>query len=83
MSTARTIHVRLFAILREQAGVSTLEVVTDAATPVDLYRELQTQHALAFPLHLLRVSVNERYADPTTALADGDRVVFIPPVAGG
>lgn len=83
MTTSRKIHVRLFAILREQAGLSTLDVVTSAATPAALYEELQTRHALAFPLRLLRVSVNERYADLTTPLTGGDRVVFIPPVAGG
>ena len=32
---------------------------------------------------LLRVAINERYADMMTPLAAGDRVVFIPPVAGG
>ena len=29
------------------------------------------------------VAVNQRYARPETALADGDEVAFIPPVAGG
>ncbi|MBI2516498.1 MAG: MoaD/ThiS family protein [Opitutae bacterium] len=83
MSASRKIHVRLFAILREQAGLSALDVVTGAVTPGTLYAELQARYALTFPLRLLRVAVNERYADLTTPLAGGDRVVFIPPVAGG
>jgi molybdopterin synthase sulfur carrier subunit len=77
------LQVRFFAILREQAGCSALEVDTTARTPAALYDELQTQHGLTFPAALLRVSVNERYADMSASLSPGDRVVFIPPVAGG
>lgn len=77
------IHVRFFAVLREQAGCSAIDVGTSARTAAALYTELQTRHALTFPVSLLRVSINERYAEMTTPLAAGDRVVFIPPVAGG
>ena len=79
----RRLHVRFFAVLREQAGRATLEVETAAATPTELYAELQTRLPLSFPPALLRVSVNDRYAEMTSALGPGDRVVFIPPVAGG
>jgi len=81
--TSIRLKVRFFAVLREQAGCSTLTLETTASTPAGLYSELQTKHALTFPVSLLRVSVNERYAEMTTPLAAGDRVVFIPPVAGG
>ncbi len=74
---------RFFAILREQAGRATLETTSEARTPAALYRELQAQLGLKFPAHLLRVSINERYADMAAPLAPGDRVAFIPPVAGG
>lgn len=81
--TTIRLNVRFFAVLREQAGCSTLTLETAAATPAALYAELRTKHALTFPVSLLRVSINERYAEMTTPLATGDRVVFIPPVAGG
>jgi len=32
---------------------------------------------------MLKVAVNEEFAAWDRPLADGDRVVFIPPVAGG
>lgn len=84
MPSARQIHVRFFAILREQAGVSTLTVDTAAPDPAALYAELQQRHpGLTFPASLLKVSVNERYAELTTPLFSDARVVFIPPVAGG
>ncbi|RXK53386.1 MoaD/ThiS family protein [Oleiharenicola lentus] len=80
----RQIHVRFFAILREQAGVPTLTVESAAPDASALYAELQQRHpGLSFPAHLLKVSINERYVELTTPLAAGDRVVFIPPVAGG
>ena len=81
--TRHQIHVRFFAVLREQAGCSSITAETTASTPADLYAELKTRHPLTFPVSLLRVSINERYAEMTTPLATGDRVVFIPPVAGG
>lgn len=84
MPSSRQIHVRFFALLREQAGCASL--VTDTAAPdaAALYAELQARFpALSFPTRLLKVSINERYAGLTTPLAAGDRVVFIPPVAGG
>jgi len=82
--TTRQIHIRFFAILREQAGCSTVTVETAAVNPLALYAELQARFpGLTFPVALLRVSSNERYVDPAVPLAAGDRVVFIPPVAGG
>lgn len=83
MPPPRQLHVRFFAVLREQAGCSAVDVESAAPTPAALYAELQARHALTFPVALLRVSVNERYADMSTPLAAGDRIVFIPPVAGG
>ena len=81
---SRQLHVRFFAILREQAGCSALDVSSTAPSPAALYAELQARFAsLTFPATLLRVSINERYADMSAPLTADDRVVFIPPVAGG
>jgi molybdopterin synthase sulfur carrier subunit len=83
MATGRFIHIRFFAVLREQAGVSSLDFSTNATTPSELYAELQAARGLVFPAALLRVAINEKYATMATLLQPGDRVVFIPPVAGG
>ena len=82
-AATRPIHIKFFAVLREQAGVSTLERHTGAQTPAALYQELQASHGLQLSAALLRVAVNERYVTMETPLQAGDRVVFIPPVAGG
>ena len=82
--SARPLHVRFFAILREQAGCSICDASSAASDANQLYAELQQRFpGLVFPVHLLRVSINERYAPMDTALHAGDRVVFIPPIAGG
>ncbi len=83
MGPGRSVHIRFFAVLREQAGVSTLEHPTTARTAAELYDELKAGRGLTFPAALLRVAINDRYATMDTPLQAGDRVVFIPPVAGG
>jgi molybdopterin converting factor subunit 1 len=83
MPATRRIQVRFFAILREQAGVSALECETPARTPAELYQELAGARGLTVPAALLRVAINDRYATLETPLRPDDRVVFLPPVAGG
>ncbi len=79
----RTVHVQYFAVLRERAGTSSESLRTDAVTPAELYEELRMKHDLGLPRSLLRVAVNEDFCDWEQPLQDGDRVVFVPPVAGG
>jgi molybdopterin converting factor subunit 1 len=79
----KQIHVQYFAVLREQAGRSEESLQTSAATPADLYEEVKATHGFALPRAMLRVAVNDEFRDWTAPLANGDRVVFIPPVAGG
>ncbi len=83
MTASRQLHIKFFAVLREQAGVSTLAVTTSARTPAELYAELAATRGLTLPVALPRVAINDRYATMDTPLSPGDRVVFIPPVAGG
>ena len=79
----RRVQVQYYAVLRERAGIAGETVETDASDAAALYDEVSERHALAFPRAMLRVAVNDEFAEWSRALADGDRVVFIPPVAGG
>lgn len=81
--TLRRLRVRYFAVLREQAGRSTEELETQAATPGELYEELRRRRGLTVAPEFLRVAVNDEFGDWRSLLADGDTVVFLPPVAGG
>jgi molybdopterin-guanine dinucleotide biosynthesis protein A len=82
-ATRRRLKVRYFAVLREQAGRSTEELETQAGTPRQLYDELRRLRGLTLAPEFLRVAVNDEFGDWRSPLADGDTVVFLPPVAGG
>jgi molybdopterin-guanine dinucleotide biosynthesis protein A len=79
----KRIKVQYYAILREQAGRSDESIVTGASTPRDLYNELKSRYPFSLAPEMLRVAVNAEFGEWSQHLADGDSVVFIPPVAGG
>ena len=78
-----SVTVQYYAILREQAGRSSEQVATAAATAADLYAELAARHQFTLARSVMKVALNGEFADWASALKDGDHVVFIPPVAGG
>jgi molybdopterin-guanine dinucleotide biosynthesis protein A len=81
--TPREVHVQYFALLREQAGRSGEKVSTRARDARELYEELRMARGLKLRPEQLRVAINEEFADWSRTLAEGDDVVFLPPVAGG
>jgi molybdopterin-guanine dinucleotide biosynthesis protein A len=81
--TSREVQVQYFAVLREQAGRSDESVSTRARDARELYEELRKARGLKLRAEQLRVAINEEFAEWSQSLADGDRVVFLPPVAGG
>ncbi len=79
----RPLHVRYFALLREQAGCAEEQLLSGARTPLELYAELRARHGLGPAPEMLRVAVNEEFSDWRARLCAGDSVAFLPPVAGG
>jgi molybdopterin-guanine dinucleotide biosynthesis protein A len=82
-ATTRHITVQYFALLREQAGRREEALVSAAQTPRELYAELTARYPFTLAPDVLRVAINAEFSEWSTPLADGDAVVFIPPVAGG
>jgi len=78
----KTLKIEYFAILREQAGTAEETLESSAASAADLFAELRARHGFAEPSNF-KVAVNDEFSDWGAVLNDGDRVVFIPPVAGG
>jgi molybdopterin synthase catalytic subunit len=81
-----TVTVRLFAVLRERAGMDSIEVELDeGATVADALDRLSARPGLGDLLDRLpvRMAVNRDYADPTTRLTAGDELALVPPVSGG
>lgn len=80
---SRQIKVQYYALLREQAGKSEESIQTQARTPRELYEELRQRYPFTLAPEMLRVAINDEFGEWTQPLAEGDAVVFIPPVAGG
>ncbi|HUP83782.1 MAG TPA: molybdenum cofactor biosynthesis protein MoaE [Candidatus Limnocylindria bacterium] len=79
------IKVRLFAILRQQAGwrEKTIELA-HGSTIDDAWRALAAETpAIAASREIVRFARNREYTSADTRLEDGDELVLIPPVAGG
>jgi len=74
---------RYFAAFREQAGRETERVETVARTAGDLYGELAARHGFADARARCKVAINDELRDWDAELAEGDVVLFFPPVAGG
>lgn len=77
--------VRLFALYRERAGSSLINVeVPDGATVGTLTDAVRGMYPrLAPPEVRIVVAVNAEYADDDLVLSPGDEVCLIPPVSGG
>ena len=79
------VTVRLFGAVREAAGAKELALSLPEGSRVrDLHALLARAHPIVRQLgDRLLVSVNLEKASPDAALADGDEVALLPPVAGG
>ena len=77
------IQIEYFAVFREQAGRDRELLQTQAGTPAQIYAVLAEQYGFELSQDRLKVAVNDEFADWSHSLLEGDRLVFIPPVAGG
>jgi molybdopterin converting factor subunit 1 len=85
MAGVMTVMVKLFAILRERAGASELQVELPASATVATARDALAERVPAIRHFLPRVAwaVNQSYVPLDTELHDGDELAAIPPVSGG
>jgi len=77
------IEVTYYAMLREQRGAAAEQIQTAAEHAGALYDELAGRHRLRLPKENLKVARNDEFVEWSTPLRNGDRIAFIPPVAGG
>ena len=79
------IRVRLFAIQRELAGSREIALdLAPGATIEAAWSALVERHPVLAPGRpAVRFARNGEYADPDTALGNGDELAIIPPVSGG
>ena len=79
----KKISIQYFAILREEAGLSTETIESDAVDLAGLFRERSMCHNFSLSIDRLKVALNDEFCDWSRSFEENDRVVFIPPVAGG
>lgn len=79
----KTIQINYFALFREQRGLKEESLETGAETVGQLYDELQGRYCFTLPKSSLRAALNDEFCQWESALKAGDRIAFIPPVAGG
>jgi molybdopterin converting factor subunit 1 len=79
------ITVRFFAVIRDRAGVSHMEMsLGDGASvgkAIDVIGGYFPQLTPLLPR--IACAVNQTYVDRPTLLHDGDELALIPPVSGG
>jgi molybdopterin synthase catalytic subunit len=80
------VSVRLFAILRERAGATSIDIdLPERATVDDALKALAQRSELSDVLARIpvRMAVNREYAEPASELHCGDELALITPVSGG
>ena len=77
------ITIRYYGQLRDLADKSEETLPTSTDGPAEIYAKLSQQYRFPLEQSHVRVAINDAFADWNTPLADGDLLVFIPPVAGG
>lgn len=79
------VTVRLFARLREAAGVSECDCdVRPGAVVADVWRALSSRYPSLEPFAgSVTCAINAEFAKPAAEVREGDEVAFLPPVSGG
>ena len=79
----KEVKIRYFASLRETAGKGEEVFASEAQTLAELYGELRLRYPFGLAVGQVRVSRNRQVVEMSEPFAEGDEVVFLPPVAGG
>ena len=85
MTVVIAVRARLFARLREQAGIDTELIALPPGSNVsDVYEFMRRLHPrLEADRNSVRAALNQEFVGWDAAVADGSEVAFIPPVSGG
>lgn len=79
------VKVKFFASYREAVGKQEIEAeLPEGATVTDLWQYMASKYpGLPAARRWVAAAVNRRYVSPSIELAEGDEVVFMPPMSGG
>jgi molybdopterin converting factor small subunit len=78
------IRIQYFAVLKQSAGKDSESVpLLVGDTPKKIYQRLASTYGFTLGVSDIRVAVNDEFAAFDYPLKPSDKIVFIPPVAGG
>lgn len=77
------LSIKYFALLQEQANKTDEVIETNCRTCEELYDFLRSKYDFSLEKEYMQVAINDEFQAMSCKLRDGDKVVFIPPVAGG
>ena len=77
------VKIEYFAVLKEQAGREREDLsVSEGANVMQIYETLAKRHNFSLRPEYIRAAVNDMFVNADHVVQPGDKVVFIPPVAG-
>ncbi len=79
----KTVHIKYFAVLKDERGLSEESYTTSADNAEELFTELHNKYRFSITNDRLRLAINDNFQSWDSTITDNDRIVFIPPVAGG
>ena len=79
----KKIYIEYYAILREERGLDKETIETQVSTAKDVYYQLKKEYGFSFDIKSLQLAINDEFSQWNKTIKSGDRLIFIPPVAGG
>lgn len=79
----KEVETHYYALFRDRTSKDKESLQTICETAGELYQELDRRYSFKIPQTSVRVAINDEFAAMTAPIHSGDRLVFIPPVAGG
>ncbi|MDB9741890.1 NTP transferase domain-containing protein [Akkermansiaceae bacterium] len=80
---SKTIEVTYFAKLKDLANCDEESIKTSSSTASGIYEELKAKYHFPYKQKDLMLAINDDFSPWETPIKERDKIVFIPPVAGG
>lgn len=80
---SKRVFIRYFALFRELSQKDEESLEVNFETYKELYKSLRDQYKWELPHTMVQIAINDEFSFLEKDIQDQDRVVFIPPVAGG
>lgn len=84
MPKEKTLSIEYFALLAQEAGKGKETLETTAETLGSLFEELKKRYLFSLSSQQILASINSQLVSSwSTALTDGDHIMFLTPLKGG